>query len=77
MQHFLAAFFFSPVGIISSRICYSIVPDTQQGGYFLLEMPQEGPGIGLLLHSPEWSVATANKNCLCVILFYVLRLQKI
>ena len=33
-----------------------------------LEMPQEGPGPRLPLHSREWpvthSLATANKNCL-------------
>ena len=48
-----------------------ILPDSQQGGSLwgaLLEMPQLGPGMGLPLHWPEWSVAhflpTANKNCL-------------
>ena len=63
--------FFSPVGIISSRICSFILPDSQQGGSLsgaLLEMPKESPGVGLQLHSPEWSVthslATASKNCL-------------
>ena len=34
----------------------------------LLEMPREESGVGLPLHSPEWSVthslATADKNCL-------------
>ena len=62
---------FSPVGIISSRMSLFILPDSQQGGSLwgaLLEMPQLGPGMGLPLHWPEWSVAhflpTANKNCL-------------
>ena len=59
------------MGIISSRIYSFSLPDGQQGGSLqgaLLETPQEGPGVGLPLHSPEWSVthslATANKNCL-------------
>ena len=49
-------FFFNPVGIISSRICSFILPDSRQGGSLqgaLLEMPQEGPGERLPLHSPE------------------------
>lgn len=65
-QHFV-----SSVGIISSRICLFILPDSQQSGSWwgaLLEMPQLGPGMGQPLHSPEWSVThflpTANKNCL-------------
>ena len=75
-------FFFSLVGIISSRICSFILPDSRQGGSLwgaLLEMSQEGPGAGPPLHSPEWSVtyslATAIKNCLQVILLCALRLQ--
>ena len=59
-----------------------LLPDSQQGGSLwgaLLEMPQERPGAGLPLHSPEWSVtyslATAIKNCLQVILMCALRLQ--
>ena len=56
------------MGIISSRICLFILPDSQQSGSLwgaLLEMPQLGPGMGQPLHSPEWSVThflpTANK----------------
>lgn len=48
--------FLSAVGIISSRICSFILPDSRQGGSLqgaLLEMPQEGPGERLPLHSPE------------------------
>ena len=72
--HFLEAgfflfFVFSPMGIISSRICSFILPyirlSVSSWGAFL-EMPQEGPGPRLPLHSREWpvthSLATANKN---------------
>ena len=64
-------FFFNPVGIIFSRICPFNLPDSPQDGSLwgaLLETPQEGPGVGLTLHSPEKSVthslAIAKKNCL-------------
>lgn len=59
------------MGIISPRMSLFILLDSQQGGSLwgaLLEMPQLGPGMGLPLHSPQWSVThflpTANKNCL-------------
>ena len=51
-----SSIFLSPVGIVSSRICSFILPDSRQGGSLqgaLLEMPQEGPGERLPLHSPE------------------------
>lgn len=55
-----SSIFLSPVGIVSSRICYFILPDSQQGvslrgwgmGGALLEISQE-PDVGLPLHSSE------------------------
>ena len=71
------------MGIVSSRICSFIFPDSQQGvslgGGALLEISQEEPDVGLPLHSSEWSIAyslgIASRNCLQVVLYCVLRLQ--
>ena len=72
------------MGIVSSRICSFIFPDSQQGvslgwGDALLEISQEEPDVGLPLHSSEWSIAyslgIASRNCLQVVLYCVLRLQ--
>ena len=46
------------MGIVSSRICSFIFPDSQQGvslgwGDALLEISQEEPDVGLPLHSSE------------------------
>ena len=59
--HFIVAFFFIPVGIVSSRIHSFILPESQYGVSLngggregaLLEISQEEPDVGLRLHSPE------------------------